>query len=603
MQSLKQKKQLICLIHVAETLITVMCCFLMLELSSGSSLSHLQSMEIRYILLNWITLGVILTAFLIVSNRVWLSCLLCTYFCGIVAIINHYVLMYHGMPLSFLVLKNLATAMKVASSYSFKIDRIVVALLLAMILLSAFVWWTYNRTKLMHTPNKKHCIGIRNAVLVIAGAGLLYFSYFGSNPVKPKKTIGWSWSEAYHKYGYTSCTIESITQSINIINQPEGYYDGVVETIEIQPDGNDYVLTPDVILILNETFYDLSQVADFDTDVPYLQNIENMDNTRIGYAITPSIGGGTNSSEYELLTSNSLQLMPGITPFNVLDLFGANSIVSHLNELGYYTTGSHSEQAVNYSRGQGYRALGFQNTYFDNDFLNKEYYYGRWFETDKCLYENLIRWYEESPVNAPRFQYLLTIQNHGAWNIDNPEHDIVHVKNDFGENTESMNEFLTGMYLSDQAFKGLTDYFAQQNRQVIVCMVGDHAPNFAKDIIDEKYSEQEQQLLLRKVPLVIWANFDLGDYELGTMSMNYVVPTLFDLAKIELSPYYSYLLEIKESVPILSSYGSYYTLDGDMYKYDEDDGSEYRGLVEDYFYLEYNNLQESRNQNLFMPWD
>ena len=48
-----------------------------------------------------------------------------------------------------------------------------------------------------------------------------------------------------------------------------------------------------------------------------------------------------NSTEYEMLTSNSLILMPSITPFNWLNLYNANSVVSYLKGLGYTTMAAH----------------------------------------------------------------------------------------------------------------------------------------------------------------------------------------------------------------------------------------------------------------------
>lgn len=589
--------------HIINTVIIFIVlfgCFLMLELSSGGSLQHLSTMPFIYKLLNCGTLGVIFAFFWIICNRLWLAGIFCIGMSGIIAIINHYVLMYHGMPLSFLVLKNFSTAMNVTSSYNFSLDHIVIKLIISMLLLVSLCILSRFITKKHHLQGYK--ILKRNLALIILGGIFIFSSYFGDNTIKPKKTIGWLWSEAYHTYGYTACTIESITQSINVINRPEGYSTEAVASIEIKAPDSQISSQPDIILILNESFYDLKQVADFDTDVPYLQNIENMDNLLKGYAIAPAPGGGTNSSEYELLTSNSLQLMPGITPFNSLNLANANSIVSFLKNLGYATTGSHSESGLNYSREQGYSLLGFDQINFEDSFSDVEFYHKRWYETDQSLYNNLIRWYEECDTDSPRFQYLLTIQNHGSWDLNDPEHDIVHVQNDFNENTQLMNEFLTGIYLSDQAFKTLTDYFANQERPVIICMLGDHSPTFASSIIDEQYSDLEKQFRLRKVPLYIWANFALEKLELNTMSMNYVIPTLLEIANVELSPYYSYLLEAKHYVPILSSVGYYMDINGNYYKYSEDDDSEFKHIVDDYFYLEYNNLHSSRIPELFLPY-
>lgn len=117
-----------------------------------------------------------------------------------------------------------------------------------------------------------------------------------------------------------------------MIQEPDGYSEErimeLVASLKQSDEGESR--TPDVILILNETFCDLRQVADIHANQEFLHYWDTMPNTVKGYAVAPIDGGGTNCSEYELLTGNSLQLMPGITPFYVLDLENANSIASHL---------------------------------------------------------------------------------------------------------------------------------------------------------------------------------------------------------------------------------------------------------------------------------
>lgn len=80
------------------------------------------------------------------------------------------------------------------------------------------------------------------------------------------------------------------------------------------------------------------------------------------------MGGGTNSSEYEMLSSNSLMLMPSITPFNWLNLHKANSLVSNLKDLGYATLAAHPYTNSNYRRDSAWLTLGFDETHFQDDF-------------------------------------------------------------------------------------------------------------------------------------------------------------------------------------------------------------------------------------------
>lgn len=588
------------LIYAITIPLTLAICFQVMEIPTIISWGTPFMVSRKLIILNILTIGILWNLLMILSNRVWLSNLLCGTICGIIAIINYYVVTLHGMPLSFLLLRNFKTAMNVISNYKIEINRTVIKMLIALFVMVFMAVGTRLFSNCSETKASRIRILIRDCILVLESVLVVYFGYFGSNPVKPKKTIAWAWQEAYAPYGYTACTVETLVQVLSGIAEPDGYTEDAVEQISIEPARNDEAQTPDVILILNETFCDLSAIMDIQTDQPYLDGINNMDNLLTGYAIAAAAGGSTNNSEYEILTSNSTWLMPGATPFNILELKGASGVVSNLNSLGYYTLGSHSEEATNYSRLTGYQDLGFHDTYFWDDFQNKTCYADRHYPTDASLYENLIRWYEEAPEN-PRFLYLLTMQNHGSHHTSDDKYDLIHVTNDLGDYTSDANEYLTSVSLSDKAFEELTEYFATVDRPVIICMLGDHIAAFATNLVEGE-SQAETNLLQRTVPLLIWANFPLEEQDLGTMSMNYVVPTLLDIAGVQLSPYYSYLLQLKEQVPILTSYGDYYDAQGNRYTYDSDDGGPYQEAVDNYFYLEYESIQKERHQELFTPY-
>lgn len=591
-------------VNVLLVLGTLAGCFFILEyvFSFGkysSTASYFLSLPWKYYFLNITTLGILWSAFLILCNRVWLASILLSAASGIIAIINHFVILFHGMPLSFLLLRNIGTAMNVISGYSFEINTLVVRLIIITVLLVMLGLAVRAVTRLPELSLRK--IIIRDVLLAVLCAGVFHFSYLGSNPLKPAKTFGWNWKDGYAKYGYVACTVESLMQSTRLVNMPDTYSQGAIDSIEISNAAPQAGTTPDVLLILNETFYDLSEITDPQTDVDYMAPLSEIEGLIRGYAITPGAGGGTNNSEYELLTSNSMFLMPGVTPFNSLSLTGAKSVVSHLKDLGYHTIASHCAPAVNYSRSVGYPALGFDLAYFDNDYVDEQRFHNRP-TTDESVYRNVIRWYEEAPENQPRFQYVLTYQNHGGYEYNEPEHDTVHAKTDYGETTELVNEFLTSIQLSCESFRDLTEYFAAVDRPVIICMVGDHGPTFASSIADSTYTEDEKNMLLRKVPLLFWANYPLEDIQIGTMSVNYVVPTLLELADIRLSPYYSFLQQAKEQVPIITSYGSYYDADYNHYTSTPGDGSDLQNVVDTYLNLAYHNIKSTQNRELFTPY-
>lgn len=529
-------------------------------------------------------------------NRLWLTMIISESLWTIISIVNYYVIQYHGMPLTVSELKNFKTALNLVGSYTINIDAAVIKILLIFGI--SLIYCIYDKKAKTSPKRSVKNIILPITVLLICSIYIL-IGLYAENPIKPKKTIGWSWEEAYGKYGYILCTMEDFNSKNNIINKPENYNDTDVERVcnkylenKETAENNHY---PDIIFIVNETFYDLKHIVDFETDTDYLKNINNMDLIK-GYAVAPSSGGGTNSSEYELLTSNSLYLMQGITPFNVIDLEDASSIVSHLNNQGYTTLGTHTEPAINYNRITGYNDLGFDNIKFDDEYIDLEYYYGRWYETDSSVYKNIEAWYSEMGDN-PRFLYLLTIQNHGGYDLLEPENYTVHVTDSDFEMTDTVNEYLTSISLSDEAFFELTEYFKNVDRDVIICMVGDHSPSFAKDIVNESLREEEKSLRLRETPLYIWANFEIEKREVGSVGMPFVAPLLLDIAGVPLSAYYEYLLDVNEQIPIITSYGKYYDADNNCFSFDE---GVYSNLISEWLNIEYNNIgNDAKRINAF----
>ncbi len=570
------------------TALILLLCLTQLELSCGRT----EPFILPYFLLNLLSLLALRSLFLLFCSRGWLADLLLVLLSTGIAAVNYYVIRFKGSPLSFLELRNFGTALDVINGYQIPFTKVTAAILLLGALGIAFCFF---RRRLHHKPQLPWLL--RKASLLLVILLTLEVGYIGSDALKPRQTIGWLWREAYTQYGYLPCTAESLLTLFHTVTEPEGYDAAAMEAMDIPEATSAGTHTPDIILILNESFYDLSLITDLNADSDYLQSLRRED-VYTGYAVVPAYGGGTNSSEYELLTSNSMALLPGVTPFNILDLTDANSIVSHLSALGYDTLGCHSESAANYYRSRGYPALGFDTIYFDEAFQNKSYYGDRYYESDESLYANLNRWYEEMS-DAPRFLYLLTIQNHGSWDHNSPEADTVHADTDYGEYDDEVDEYLTAISQSDAAFKQLTEYYAAVDRPVIICMVGDHCPNFADQIAD---SPVDAELLYRSTPLLIWANYNLGleSKNLGTMSLNFVVPTLLELGGVSLSPYYQTMLELKAQIPVVTAYGVCVDANGQQYTMGTD--FPHQAAVQSYFHWEYNNLSPRRRQILFAPY-
>ena len=594
-----------------------------LELSDGVTESFLALQWPLYAPLNALTAFCLTLILFAMLGRWWLSTALSGAVFTIIALINYYTRDLHGSALMPQDILNLGTAAEVMGSYTLKIthDVIKIALLFLPILAIAFV----QRRLCKGAPKRASwpARGVRVAGSSLCVFLVMFFGYFGPVTVKPKTTYGWAWQNTYYTYGYLAGTIEATSLMADPIIEPEGYSDAAAVEAFAKADGytgpataetaQDY---PDVVLILSESFYDFDLVTDLQADTDIMPVTKNLPNSVYGHTISPHVGGGTNSTEYEMLTSNSLILMPSITPFNWLNLYNANSVVSYLKGLGYSTMAAHPYTNSNYQRDSAWLALGFDETHFQDDFPTQDRYGDRPYQTDSATYKDWEKLYEAMPEDKPRFSFLVSIQSHGDYDMNDASLDVVHAATDYGEYDELMDEYLSCIKMTDAAVQELCDYFTAQyektGRKVIVAMAGDHAPSFVTHVADPSFAAgNDLELLQRSTPFFIWANYPLEHTDaaisttdpLNRMDMVMLTPTLLQQAGLPLSDYYKYLLEMKQNTPVVTAANDYMKADGTTAKYGVDPALD--AWVKGYLNLEYNNIgaHAKRNQSIFDPTD
>ena len=170
------------------------------------------------------------------------------------------------------------------------------------------------------------------------------------------------------------------------------------------------------------------------------------------------------------------------------------------------------------------------------------------------------------------------------------------------DKTDDINEFLSSLKLSSDAFYELTEKL-KNRRPTVVVMVGDHGPNFGGVLkLKNSVDSYEVELAETLVPYVIWTNYTNVPEEYGEQaSIEDLVPMALDLAGVPLSSYYDTILRLHDAVPLRNKYGTYIDANGNMGYYSPD--SEYYDLINDYLYMEYNSLgdKEEIRRDLFLP--
>ena len=293
------------------------------------------------------------------------SALVSTLIITIFSVANHYVILFHGSPLFPSEFANAKTALNVLSSYKIMIDRQIVDV---VIMLLTELYLIQN---LQEDSERK---SIRTALLLMVSA-VLSFALLVS-PVALKERYLSSWKIEISIDGFIHCAAANFVKIQHPIRTPEGYDSKQITMPETEsrliPEQK-----PDIIVVINESFCDLGIYSDIESDIDYLDGFKGIENASYGYAFSPEIGGGTNNTEFEVLTSDSMFLLNSFAPFNYLKLNEKNSThLSYLKTLGYESYAVHAKTGVNYNRGNAYPALAFDHVFLEENCIFDINYYG-----------------------------------------------------------------------------------------------------------------------------------------------------------------------------------------------------------------------------------
>lgn len=600
--------------------------WLQLERSAGQENHVLLALAPQYILLGVLTVFAVPAVVYALCGRWHIATAAGGAAVTVLALVNYYVKMLHGTALMAVDIANAATAADVVGAYSIRPDptSIKIGLCFLPVLAAAAAQWLLGRPGRKGAPPATWRNRLKRWAGCILLLILLFFGYFGPWSIMPTDVSVFAYAIAFnfYSYGYTPSLVSSALLLLNPVVRPAEYSAEAIAQAVINPEeyGGSVKLTengeyPDLVVILNEAWYDLSLVTDPQADTDYMEYFYSLaEDATMGYALVPDVGGGTNRSEFSLLASHSMTLLPGVTPFSTMSMEGQPSVVTYVESLGYATMAAHPAAADNYRRGMAWPALGFDSTYFIDNFRANAIPYGNReaYVTDTSAYPTFISLYEAMPENQPRFAYLLTIQNHGDYNGLDESELRVRAATDFGDDEHAVDEFLSLIDLDDEALKYLTDYFTDlyrtTGRRVVLLMVGDHAPYLVDELTDSALTGAERTIRQRATPFVLWTNYPAETRvttgtavdALPVVDLCALLPMAAEQAGLPLSPYYRYLLAMRQEVSGWTNLDGVLLPDGSVAA--DGTSAEADEWVSGYYMLEYNALTASeRVESLFLP--
>ena len=405
----------------------------------------------------------------------------------------------------------------------------------------------------------------------------------------------------------------SAEESVSDVGESEGSAAESVSTVmesesQLLESGDDFVGNgssseqPNIIVIMNEAFSDLSVLGDFETNEDYMPFIRSLkEDTVRGNLFVSVKGGNTANTEFEFLTGDTMAFLPqGSVAYQQYIHEEKPTLTSWLGSLGYETAALHPFNASGWDRDEVYPYFGFDTALFYPDFTHRELL--RTYVSDKSAFAQLIDVFEAKEEGQPIFAFEVTMQNHGGYYND---YDNFTPEIELGFEPESAKEkHYTEQYLSlvkksDEAFEELVNYFKAQDEKTIVVFFGDHQPTdiIAEPILEYHKKQDDDSLKTQQeryiVPFVIWANYDIEEQEIERLSPNYLASLVLDVAGLPKTGYQEYLLDLSQRLPVITA-NIYIDAQGNYYNSSD---NPYAKDIEEYQSLQYYHLFE-KDQSL-----
>lgn len=513
----------------------------------------------------------------ILTNRLRFSVMLINCLLFIIALVNHFVILFRNAPLLPYDVLSFQTAMTVIGQYEIIINEQVVF----STLIFAAVFSSACRVSFQIEKGR-----VRAAVAVGSAAFLVGMTVVFYGVLYPYWGLSYStWMpiETYQKNGYLMATM--IFTKYATLHRPKGYSakkaqkildsfaEAEIKNIECRPDN--------LIVVMNESWSTLDYIQSVRTNVPYNAFYQNLSgNTIKGNVYVSICGGNTAQTEYEFFTGNSVSMLPsGATAYEFFVKKNTENICDTLIAEDYRCFAIHPFFASSYQRDRAYDIFGFE------DFITQEAFEGkekiRSYYSDKATFDKVIELYENKQAGERLFIWDLTMQNHGGYEEDGFEQEVFLTEY---PQLGQASTYLTMMKHTDEALEELIAYFEKEDEPTMIVMFGDHQPALGDETYNILYGENENEVGEEDrekryiTPLLIWSNYEIEEGNVEQISSNYLSSYMFYQAGLPLTSYQKLLLDLYQYYPVINAQGVY-DAQGTYWSWDDvQNSSEYEKL-------------------------
>ena len=464
----------------------------------------------------------------------------CVTISGLLALLNLALLQFRGTALQWQDIGSWRAALNVAGGYRLAMSPKIVVLAVLWLWTLAALHWAGGLC-----AGAPRSAGFRAALgLGAAAAGVLLWV----SPLIPASGVTSSYISTQNAF-----VANLFLQSRDLpLKKPKNYEAQLQQLGQYSSDaGTKVAETPDIVVIMNESFADLRCYGAQIAPEIYRDWDEILARSAHGTAYSSVFGGNTPNAEYEFLTGDSLLFYTGTPiPYETAIRQEVPALPGLLAQLGSGTVAMHPNEGIVWSRERVYPKLGFERSVFLPEYENTEML--RRYVSDQANYSQVLRVLEEA--DGPQFLFNVTIQNHGSYE----EEDFADLNALLDSRTgcSQTRQYLTLVKESGAALKEFLQQLEQRPRKTYVVFFGDHQPWVDEAFYSQYESGQDAQEHLRyQVPYFIWCNQSQEEQQLPLCGLNDLQLYLAQVAGLPLTGYQKLLAQVAQCYPVVCAQG------------------------------------------------
>lgn len=428
-------------------------------------------------LLNILPVLAVAVFFLLLCNRVWPAVLGSGLIITVLALINHFKLMFRDDPLLASDVRYFAEAAQISSRYDVTLTPLILAAFAVILAASVFAFFFMRARFYRPLPR------LISAAAFIAVCLGLYFGAYTSEKVyrdtanlevsfsTGHKMSQWNATDQYCCRGFLYPLLHSTVSTA--VSKPDGYTKENAQAALNEHGDADIPEEKKVnfISIMLEAYCDFSAydgIFSFETD-PYEYFHELQSQSVTGTLVTNIFAAGTIDTERCYITgSTELYEYRG----------AADSYARYFDGQGYFTEFCHPCYGWFYNRQNVMEYLGFESTHFFEDRYELPADWG--IMRDDRFFPDLAVLFDEAiEAGKPYFNFSVSYQNHGPYPSDSlfdPETEYVPRGTLSEESYNILNNYFWNIKGTNDYLRDLVTHLEESREPVVLVLFGDHKP-------------------------------------------------------------------------------------------------------------------------------